>query len=92
MGKKMTPAAKGAAAANVDQEKALARRYIQAGGVKCPFCDSQDIEGGAVEIDFGRAYQKVTCKKCGKTWVDGYSLNSVMFGEEFVYPGDGGNG
>ena len=71
-------------------EKEMAKRYVQAGGVKCPFCDSVDIEGGAVEIDFGRAYQKVTCKKCGHDWSDGYSLNSIMLTDEFVHVTEAG--
>ena len=80
----------GKKATNAASEKELAQKYVQAGGVKCPFCDSQDIEGGSVEIDSGRAYQKVSCHKCGKAWHDGYTLDSLLFegNDDFTYPND----
>lgn len=48
--------------------------YASNGGVACPCCDSRNIEGGAIEIDYGAAWQEVTCKACGATWNDEYDL------------------
>lgn len=43
----------------------------------CPFCRSDEIEGGFVEIDGNTAWQKVTCMECGRQWNDLYHLNDV---------------
>lgn len=50
------------------------RDYMATGGILCPVCHSQDIEGGAVEIDAGTAYQAVTCHECEAEWSDVYRL------------------
>lgn len=54
-------------------------RYIQHGGVSCPFCGSEDIEGGFVETSEGYAFQPITCKEegCGKKWKDIYILSDL---------------
>ncbi|MHC4093936.1 MAG: hypothetical protein ACYSVY_27300 [Planctomycetota bacterium] len=57
-----------------DQAK---RRYLDGGGVHCPFCESDDIEGGFVEIDAGYTHQSIHCLKCGKEWNDVYKLHDV---------------
>lgn len=48
--------------------------YILHGGTHCPFCDSEDIEGGPVEVDAGCATQEIDCHTCGKSWNDQYKL------------------
>lgn len=54
------------------------REYITASS-RCPCCDSSDIEGGAVEIDDGGAFQEVDCAACGFAWVDNYKLIGYGF-------------
>lgn len=49
-------------------------KYLQQGGVNCPHCQSQDIEGQEVDINAGRAYQNCDCAACGATWTDVYML------------------
>ena len=44
---------------------------------KCPFCQSEQIEGGPVEIDGDTAWQKVSCLDCDKQWADIYRLADV---------------
>jgi hypothetical protein len=51
--------------------------YIEHGGVSCPFCKSEDIEGGSVETDQGGAFQPVACNACGAEWNDVYELTTV---------------
>lgn len=74
------------------QQHELAQKYLKDQGARCPFCGSEDVEGGFVEIDCRRAYQKVRCNACNQAWHDGYTLDSVMFeadeGEEFIYKDD----
>ena len=55
-----------------------ANEYVAGGGGNCPHCGSEQIVGGSIEIDAGRAYQEITCQACEASWVDGYTLASVM--------------
>ncbi|HUT15492.1 MAG TPA: hypothetical protein VMY98_04530 [Anaerolineae bacterium] len=59
--------------ASINLQKAL-EIYIARGGVCCPVCQSDDIEGRDIEVDAGGASQAITCGLCGSTWVDCYSL------------------
>lgn len=49
--------------------------YKQNGGNKCPFCESENIEGdGQVQTDSTYAWQKIICLDCKKEWEDQYTL------------------
>lgn len=48
--------------------------YVQIGGVRCPFCADDDIEGKSLNVDQGGASQKIGCNACGKIWWDLYTL------------------
>jgi DNA-directed RNA polymerase subunit RPC12/RpoP len=39
-------------------------RYIEEGGVRCPYCGSPRLEGGEVTIDVGTAWQPFDCRDC----------------------------
>jgi len=58
------------------------KQYVQAGGVKCPFCGSEDVEGGSMDVDTGYVSQEVTCLECDSTWNDLYKLIDVVEIEE----------
>ena len=62
--------------------KQAIQTYIEGGGVRCPYCQAEDIEGDSVEIDEGTASQEVRCHDCGKGWVDCYSLTSIAESED----------
>jgi len=49
------------------------KKYLLA-DTRCPYCGSNDISGGFVEIDSGEANQKIDCMDCGKRWRDVYRL------------------
>jgi hypothetical protein len=51
--------------------------YVAEGGVRCPFCHEDDIEGGFVETDMGTAEQKMCCNNCGSRWIDEYELTGI---------------
>lgn len=51
--------------------------YIAKGGNKCVSCDSDNIEGGHVNIDSGLATQRVWCNDCYGIWMDEYKLVRV---------------
>lgn len=48
--------------------------YLQAGGNKCPFCESDQVEGSEINIDTKSAWQEVRCNDCGGDWNDLYQL------------------
>lgn len=54
----------------------MRRKYIESGAVRCPFCNSENIEGGPVDIDMNFATQQMGCA-CGKTWRDIYRLIDI---------------
>lgn len=39
-------------------------QYVSGGGVKCPYCDSTDIDGGERDYGSGDLYQEVSCRSC----------------------------
>lgn len=49
--------------------------YVEAMGTLCLFCGSEQIEGGPVEIDDGRAWQHMKCNDCDSEWDDLYDLS-----------------
>ena len=53
------------------------KEYVQSGGCRCPFCGSQDIEGGDREIDDGVAQQEMYCTECDGEWIDVYHLVGI---------------
>lgn len=53
-------------------------QYIREGGVRCPYCASEDIEGTSFESDLDFSSQKITCNNCGKRWEDIYTLIDII--------------
>ncbi|MDD5547062.1 MAG: hypothetical protein PHO67_07930 [Candidatus Omnitrophica bacterium] len=62
--------------------------YIESGGANCPFCESDQIEGGSIEVDGEIASQNMTCNACDKKWTDNFRRSSIYAGVEVgnVYP------
>ena len=60
--------------------------YIARKGVVCPFedCQSHDIHSRPkVDVgEDGRAVQEAYCCKCGREWVDEYTLTGLVFKDE----------
>jgi hypothetical protein len=52
----------------------------------CPFCSSEDIDGGSMDIEGDVANQYVTCN-CGAEWTDYYQLTNY-----FINRGPGEDG
>jgi len=48
--------------------------YKENFGSTCPNCGSDQLEGNAIYVDTGSAYQEVSCTNCGSTWDDEYEL------------------
>ncbi len=50
--------------------------YAKTGGGMCPFCGNGNLDGYSVEIETGKAWQRVDCNDCEKSWTDIYKLTS----------------
>jgi transcription elongation factor Elf1 len=48
--------------------------YIRRHGAECPVCQSNQIEGGFIEIAGNTARQHVHCLECGASWDADYNL------------------
>lgn len=52
--------------------------YLATRGLLCPFCETDNIEGGSVEVNDGGAMQECNCADCGEEWTDIYKLINVV--------------
>ena len=48
--------------------------YVNEGGCKCPYCHSEEVEGGGFNADFGGAWRQCTGEACGKEWTETFNL------------------
>lgn len=54
-------------------------RYVEAGGVHCPRCGSEEIQStDSMEMDAGIAWQDVECDICHLEWRDQYKLIGIQ--------------
>ena len=53
------------------------REYLATGAIHCPKCKGDEITGGFIEIDAGKAYQKMSCPDCETRWTDVYQLVGI---------------
>lgn len=64
----------------IEAEKLRQKRtaaYLHHKGVRCFYCESEDLEGGFVETNNGQASQVIKCLGCKKSWTDVYKLVDV---------------
>ncbi|MDD2730822.1 MAG: hypothetical protein PHW33_01715 [Candidatus Portnoybacteria bacterium] len=54
--------------------------YIEGGGANCPWCESDQIEGGSIEVDGEIASQNMTCNACSQRWTDNFRRSSIYAG------------
>jgi len=57
----------------------MERAYKRDNGLHCPYCGSDDIEGGHAEYDDNYSWRPVKCNKCGEEWDDIYTLSGIDF-------------
>jgi len=54
------------------------RAYLDASGLICPYCGSENIH--ALEVldgDYNQAWRRVACSECDEEWRDIYTLTDV---------------
>ena len=54
-----------------------ANKYIADEATHCPFCGSDQVEGQSFDYEDGRIYHPIICTACGRSWQDGYTLDSI---------------
>jgi transcription elongation factor Elf1 len=64
------------AALTADQK----RKYVQERFGHCPYCDSESVEGGQLDVDGNHVSQPVACLACHKEWEDVYVLSDIVEG------------
>ncbi len=52
------------------------KKYLDQGGVRCPFCDSDQLEGDGFG-DEQSSSEHVRCLTCPKEWYDDYKLVAI---------------
>jgi hypothetical protein len=52
--------------------------YIKGEGLACPFCGSESVQGGFVQIEAGKGFQEMSCAECEGAWQDVYQLVDVI--------------
>jgi hypothetical protein len=52
--------------------------YLEHRGLRCPVCESSQIDGQGIEFDSEDiATEEVICLKCGSGWTDTYAITNV---------------
>lgn len=44
----------------------------------CPYCKSDQVEGGSITVESNHAYQEMSYNDCDETWEDMYRLVSIQ--------------
>jgi len=52
-------------------------QYMATAGVRCPYCESDQVVGDSFDVEVGEVRQDVSCNNCEETWVAIYSLVRV---------------
>ncbi len=56
----------------------LSRRYVAAGGMRCPVCNSSHISShGKLALIGASATQGAKCDDCGSSWREIYHLHKI---------------
>jgi transposase-like protein len=54
------------------------RKYVEGGGLHCPYCGSTDMVILGRESDDDGLRQDVVCHGCGREWADWYTLTDIL--------------
>jgi len=52
-------------------------KYLEGGGVHCPYCGSDNIVPGKMQDEEDRVEARTSCVDCGKEWLDIFRLTDV---------------
>ena len=49
-------------------------KYLASGGLNCPVCGKDNLEGDSIDISKAGSSQEVYCLDCESSWTDLYTL------------------
>lgn len=52
-------------------------QYLEAGGMFCPYCGSNDLSASEIQADGKSAWCDIQCLSCAEEWKDIYTLTGV---------------
>lgn len=58
------------------------RQAQRAAASDCPVCGCDQVEGGPVGIGGPRAFQEVSCCRCGASWTNTYYWSSFTLHDD----------
>jgi transcription elongation factor Elf1 len=64
--------------------RSLQAKYLKAKGMRCPFCNSKNLDADKLDADGPEATANVICNDCSEEWVDIYTLTGVEQAEELT--------
>lgn len=53
------------------------KKYLESGGMRCPYCESEAVGGEEVVVDVGSCFQNMFCGDCKESWGAVYHLVSA---------------
>lgn len=53
------------------------KEYLDNNANLCPYCDSDEISGEEGEFESTVGYRNVSCRDCGRSWTEEFSLTGV---------------
>ncbi len=59
---------------NSKQEK----QYVENQGVRCPHCNSDELDAGEPQADGAEIIVEITCNSCREIWKDLYKLAGII--------------
>jgi transposase-like protein len=66
---------------SVFMNKKQKEEYLSKGGVRCPYCNSDDLITMGTESYGTRMEERVECNNCKSFWTDVYILTDVLIEE-----------
>jgi hypothetical protein len=54
-----------------------ANEYLRNGGIKCPYCGSEDIQTTDRDMQAGSVFLEMICDSCNHRWTEGYQLVEI---------------
>ena len=53
------------------------KSYVAGGGLKCPFCGNDQLQGDSFDVEAGECRQEMSCPRCHAEWWDVYQLKGL---------------
>jgi len=62
----------------IDVTEEIQEKYLEDPN-RCPYCDSDNINGGHIEAGDNNAWRFVSCKDCKISWTEDFTLTGIGY-------------